>query len=331
MYARNVAAVGYNEAIRNVSGGRKPEGQRKVDEFVSHPVEILFPTRRQSLYLPVKETPDVPWDDHRFWASPTHFGAKPNDNRDDTAAIQAAIDSGKTTVYLPNGYYRLGETILIRKNVRRIIGCEATIGVPDLGGKPAFKVVEGASPLVVFERIQAGYSRVPTLENASARTLVIRDCYNVCGNMTGPGDVFIEDVASNPFTSWRFGRQSVWARQLDVENEGTHIVNDGGRLWILGLKTGRGGTLIETTGGGWTEVLGGLAESTSGPKLTPMFVSRDSSLSVTIGEANSNASAFTTLVSESRGGLTKTLTKGDVPTRSGGSVLPLFVGQASDR
>jgi hypothetical protein len=327
LYARKITTSGYAESIHNSSERVPSERGEVVEEFVSEPVTTLFPTAERSLYLPIKETPEVPWDDLSQWASPTHFGIKPNDGRDATRAIQAAIDSGKSTVYLPNGYYRLSDTIIIRKNVRRIIGCEATIGVPDLKGQPAFKIDEGTSPVVVFERIQAGFGRTPILENATGRTLVVRDCFNVCGVMSGPGDVFLEDVCTNPFTGWRFGRQHVWARQLDVERDGTHILNAGGSLWILGLRTARGGIVVMTTERGSTEVLGGLCDSTGRPKAEPMFTLVDSYLSASLAEHNDDGNPFATLVRESRAGQVKDLSRGDVPKRIRGSGIPLYVGR----
>ena len=45
---------------------------------------------------------------------------------------------------------------------------------------------------------------------------------------------------------FRFRKQRVWARQLNIENEGTHLTNDGGDVWVLGYKTERGGTLVHT-------------------------------------------------------------------------------------
>lgn len=327
LYARKVNTSGYAESIHNASERVSSERSQVVEEFVSEPVATLFPTAERSLYLPVKETPEVPWDDLSQWASPTHFGAKPNSGRDATRAIQAAIDSGKSTVYLPNGYYRLTDTVVIRKNVRRIIGCEATIGVPDLQGRPAFRVDEGTSPVVVFERIQAGFGRTPILENPTARTLVVRDCFNVCGDITGTGDVFLEDVSTNPFTGWRFGRQHVWARQLDVERDGTHILNAGGSLWILGLRTARGGIAVMTTDRGSTEVMGGLCDSTGRPKAEPMFTLVDAYLSVSLAEYNADGNSFATLVRESRAGQIKDLSRGDVPKRTKGSSIPLYVGR----
>jgi hypothetical protein len=183
----------------------------------------------------------------------------------------------------------------------------------------------------VFERIGSGYNSTPTLDNASSRTLVIRDAANVSGNMTGTGDVFIENVVSNPSQSWIFNKQRVWARQLNAENEGTHIKNNGGKLWILGLKTERGGTLIETKGGGKTEVLGGLAYTTTGgsngKQDSPMFINNESSISISIGEVNFGVTQYSTYFREIRKGITRNLSIGKLVNYVGsGKHIPLYVG-----
>lgn len=43
-----------------------------------------------------------------------------------------------------------------------------------------------------------------------------------------------------------------------------HLKNDGGQLWILGIKTEGPGTNITTCNGGRTELLGGLVYSSGG-------------------------------------------------------------------
>jgi hypothetical protein len=326
LYARGLEASGYQEPIRNAANDVRPETSgRKVEEFVSHRPLELFPSSGRSLNLPVRETPEVPWDDLRDWASPTTFGGKPDDDLDDTRAIQQAIDSGKSTVYFPNGSYRISDTVLIRNKVRRIIGCEARIDLPELSGKPGFKMVEGTSPVVVFERIESGETRAVTVENASGRTLVVRDCRNVGGRMTGKGDVFLDDVCSGASTSWSFSGQHVWARQLSVLSKGTHIQNAGGTLWILGLKTERGGTLIETTAGGHTELLGGLCDCTTDSGSSSMFRIVDSRASFSIAEVPLNRHPYANLVSETRQGATKTLKSADGAARDGNRVIPLYV------
>jgi Pectate lyase superfamily protein len=320
LLVRNLKTTGYRVAVKQQQP--LPAGDAMAKQF---------PLTAKTLNLPIKETPAVPWGNPASdsWANIIPFGAIPNDGRDDSAAIQAAIDSGQTTVYLPVGAYHLTKTILIRKNVRRIIGTEAFVEVPN-NVNPGFKVVDGKSSVVVFERIGSGYNSTPTIENASSRTLIIRDATNVSGNMTGTGDVFIENVVSNPFQNWKFNRQNVWARQFNVENAGTHITNNGGKLWILGLKTERGGTLIETKGGGKTEVLGGLAYTTTpgpdGTQNAPMFINDRSTISISLGEVNYGAPNYTTYIRDSRGGSTRNLTGQSLPNYQGsGKQIPLYV------
>jgi hypothetical protein len=329
LLARNITTSGYQAALQ--SEGNALPGSN-ISEFVSGAVASQFPSPTQTLNLPIRETPEVPWDDPSTtpWANVVSYGAVPNDGRDDTAAIQAAIDSGSTTVYLPVGNYDLQDTVLIRNNARRIIGTEAFVEVPD-SVNPGFKVVEGNNPIVVFERISSGFNPTPTIENASVRTLVIRDGINVSGTMTGSGDVFIENVVSSPFSNWTFNGQNVWARQLNVENEGTHITNNGGNLWILGLKTERGGTIIDTRGGGKTELLGGLIYTTTGGpdniQSSPMFINNESSVSISAAEVNFAAPAYPVYVQETRDGITRTLMADNLPDYvSAGKDIPLYVG-----
>lgn len=305
LFVRNIHTSGYVRALDAAAYAGAP-ATVTVAEYTSLPAVSLFPSPPHSLGLAVKETPDVPWDAPAAWANVQKF--KKAGAKDDTEAVQAAIDSGATTVYFPQGQYTLGSTVHVRGNVRRLIGCVANVEVPN-EASPGFKIESGSAPVVVFERINSGYSKAYILENASSRTLVVKDCTNVAGNMTGIGDVYLEDVCANPFTRWTFGRQRIWARQFNVENQGTHCLNTGGTLWVLGLKTERGGTLIDTQAGGQTEVLGGFSYTTTAGKLAPMFVNNNSKVSVTFDEQWSDPSGdpFTTVIQETRGSATKTL------------------------
>ncbi len=326
LHARNIMSVGFAETIRNTANDQRPDRGRTVAEFVSHPAPEINPSRNAKPFrLVVKETPEVPWDDLKNWASPTHFGAKPDDDRDDSEAIQKAIDSGKSTVYFPCGIYKIGHTVTIRGKVRRLIGCESTLDPADLKGEPAFRMTEGSEPVVVFERFSGGYASTPTLDNTSTRTLVIKDCCNTSGRFTGPGDLFIEDVCSNPFSDWQFGNQNVWARQLNVENEGTHVMNQGAKLWVLGFKTERGGTLVANRSKGETEILGGFCYTTTDPKDAPMFVVESGKLAVTLGESCFSGKPYEFLVRAGTGGEVRDLKRGQVPGRTNGSVLNRFV------
>ncbi len=161
------------------------------------------------------------------------------------------------------------------------------------------------------------------IEHASSRTLVIRHCIIGRYFNTGTGDLFVEDVCGGP---WGIRNQRVWARQLNAEQPTTKIVNDGGQLWILGLKTERPGTLIKTRNGGETELLGGFCYATGGPKTEPMFIVDNAAATFVIGESCFNNNPFIELVKEKRGNEVRILKRGQAPTRTGGSVLPLFAG-----
>jgi hypothetical protein len=94
------------------------------------------------------------------------------------------------------------------------------------------------------------------------------------------------------------------------------------------MKVEAGNTMIETTDGGKTELLGAFCYTNTGPRGAPMFIVRDSSVSFSVGEAffNPQATPYLELVREIRGGATRVLQKGQAPGRCGGSALPLFVG-----
>ncbi len=258
LYARDVKTEGYASAIEGRPGALPTE-------YTSRPIA----GGKASLGLPVKEIPYVPWGNPKEWVAPRK-SVERGGGSGDTAAIQEAIDSGAETVYFPRGTYKISSTILVHGKVRRLIGCRANLDVAAME-QPVFKVVDGDAPVVVFERLSSGYTKTPTFENASGRTVVISHCLNVCGAFSGRGDLFLNDVCSNPFTNWRFAGQSVWARQLNVENQGEHVSNDGGKLWILGLKTERTGPLVTTRNGGETELLGGLSYTTTDGRIGPMF------------------------------------------------------------
>ena len=124
MYLRNITTSGYTSAANN---NGTPVAGPNITEFVSNPVTSLFPTPTTSLNLPVQETPEFQDSDMSNWANVKSYGAVPNDYSDDRAAIQAAIDSGKSTVYFPAGAYLLNDWVHIRGNVKRIVAYGALL------------------------------------------------------------------------------------------------------------------------------------------------------------------------------------------------------------
>ncbi len=178
------------------------------------------------------------------------------------------------------------------------------------------------------------------IQHESPKKLVLQNLY-LAGtfkyaytNTSGVGPLYIENVAVIgdrtlvTTSAWNFGYpQTVWARQMDTEYRSPALFNNGGKLWILGLKGEGVSTNVHTTGTGQTEVLGGVVWG--GGQNNPAFINNESlfSASILFG-AESDAMAYSQLVKETRNGVTKSLMKADAISLSpaNGSSLPLYVG-----
>lgn len=318
LYTRNITTTGYSSVVKNndtvVAG-------TSVSEFASYPVQHLFPSPRKSLNLPIMDAPD--FNEHvSNWKSVTAFGAKPNDNIDDAAAIQAAIDSGASTIYFPTGAYIISKTIRVRGNLRKIVGMEAFI-YPFSTLPLALRYEQGTAGPLIVERLNVN----GWMEHASPQTLVLRDCGGEANYRAtkGAGSVFGENVTIG---QWRFEPgQNVWLRQLNTEfTKATRLVNNGARLWILGIKTEDPYTVIETKAGGKTEVLGGLLYPGQGATTVPAtdiaFVNNEALLSlIYVTAVDTGGQDYTKHVQETRGGVSKTLIKSAIPSRGPSSVV----------
>lgn len=321
LFARNVETHGYPMAVRNDAVDKISRLQPRVEEFTSHPASTLFETPKKSLNLAIKETPRVSFGAPADWVSPTEFGGT-TDGRDCTQAVQKAVDSGRRTLYFPYGTWRIDGTVEIRGAIRTVTALEGR-----LGGSGKLKVVEGSAPAVVIERIDLTYQRL-AIEHASTRPVAISGV--VCGSgleYTGAGPLFLEDVCVG---SIRVGKgQEVWARQLNCEaGDRTKLINDGGTLWIQGIKTEKRGTICETLNGGRTEIVGGFIYSNQAiPDGQPMFIVRDAAFSATVGESSFSGKPYPILVQQKRDGVQKDLLRDQALRRGGASALPLFVAR----
>ncbi len=314
IFLRDLKTTGYARALADlttpdfaaafrITGEDKPGTLGPdITEYSSHAVTTAFPSPAESLRLPVKETPAPIWEPAEKWAVVDAFGADPEGQKDSADAIQSALDSGATTVFLP-GHYSVSRTIEVRGKVRRVLGINGWMnyGQRDLIN---FRIGDGAEPVVWLEHFSGLHGGV---EIDTKRTVVLRSVGTHAIKSTPRsegGEMFLEDVGGDDF---RFRKQCMWARQLNIENEGTHLTNDGGDVWVLGYKTERGGTLVHTLGGGRTEILGGFTYTTTAGKLAPMFVNHESSVWAFFGEVCYTGDPFTQIIAETRGGVTRML------------------------
>lgn len=371
IFARNVKTSGYKMAIDGSRGSGRSETGPEVAEFSSKPPMMLFPSPGKSLNLPVRETPEVPWDDPATWVSVQKWAPKEVEVEDSsyqsnvkslaeatkgskpvkvkfwdwTDAIQSAIDSGATTIYFPptprEKNYAIAGTIHVRGKVRRIIGLEnswANLYRGRQHGGGEWIIEDGAGP-VTIERFDMSYAS-PLFRVNTKRDVVFASMLAARIEVAENANVFVEDAC---FTMRMKRGAHVWVRQFNSEytDESRHFigddenkrppnpgappesagnVNDGGVLWVLGIKTEGAGTIISTLNGAQTEVLGALIYSNhTGMPDKKMFIVENASLSFGVKEQVSRGEPFHPL-HETRDGVMK-----DFPPTPGGITVPLFV------
>ena len=304
LYARALMSAGYSSAIKGVNGSA-------VTEYVSGAVKSLFSSNpaAKSLNLPIQETPALQDPNLNNWGQFTgkYYG--------DTDALQPLLDSGKSTIYFPSGIYfsYKQRVVTVPPTVKRIVGFSSIIN----GSGIRFVIADNSPEPLIVEQFKNGI----TVEQKGSRPVAIK--HGSYGSVSQPGasDLYLEDVGTNNFTVQP--GQRVWARQYNNESDGVKIKNDGGSLWILGLKTERAGTVIETLNGGGTELLGTLIyPATTVPATDVAFRSVDSRISLIYSVSSYIAGGdYAIQVEETRNGTTRQLLQSEVKGR-----MPLFVG-----
>jgi len=353
LFARNIHAVGYQAAIKNKGSLVSGTSIKEFYSFQDEPLytHSLFNTPERSLDLPVPEPPEVPCDALDQWVNVQDYGADGSGRKDfdNSPAVQAAIDdatkSGKTTLYFPKGRYAFGDSIHIRGNIRRVNFMSSSLGLVNSSankfgdGRHLIVVEDGKHPVVMIERSGRPFFTGSTvavgrfaIKHVSSSALVMRNMGGSYENIPGSGPVFFEDMQ----TCGIFRSTKVWARQLDPEAcakppapaFNPKIINDGSDVWILGIKTERPATIVETKNGGRTELLGGLMYPVEAvPSDMPAFINRDSSHSLSfVIKADNVAASHQVIIQETRGGDTRQLMKGQVPPRGQGAMMPFYAG-----
>jgi hypothetical protein len=344
LYARDVRTSGFKQALQSdAPGGEVIEAD--IREHASHGARKCFPDAPDgALRLPVKREPFLPWESNPDqWVCANEFGAVAGDNRDDTAALQRAIDAaaaaGKSTVYLrgvggpdPNWYSLKGE-VRVHGSVRHILGLGFGRIVTDRGRPGRFVIGDDAAPVVKFQNIDSfGGGRV-ILENRSTdRVLVAESCgVDILG--TGRGEIFVTDCPAH-VTLTQPG-QRLWARHLNAEGtrEGGLVQNHGGVLWVLGSKSeGPGGVRYATTRGGRTEVFGMFQYTNTSIAKTdtrPLFLVENAALSVMgLREICHTGKPYVVKARETRGDQTRVLTSQTEGGWTGWSLLRAGVARS---
>ena len=330
LFLRDIKQSGYGHLLKDASG--KLHDEAALEEWHDGKAQALFPRGElKSLRLPIKETPEVPWEtDLSKWVKVPWTKA----GEDISDALQGAIDQaareGKTTIYFPRRtstyeYPKFTRPIRVHGSVNRIIGMSNIIDIADptgilsKGDKAVFTFEDITSPAVVVERFfllggWKGPREAFMFENKSGRALVIRNL-GMSGKIKKPskgGECFIEDV---PTSGLFVGPgETCWARQYNPESPEANMIEvDGGQLWILGLKTEGRARHIVARNGAKVELLGGVSYQSwdKQPLDPPMFTVVNSDASFTFGFYHWKL-PFTTIVEETIGNETKALLRNDL-------------------
>ncbi len=284
---REVKAVGYGNLLQE-EGNDIPGNT--IGEYITGEKIEIFPSGKGHLKLPVKETPAVFYEPISSWVY-----ADPS-QQDDTKSIQDAMNSGASTIYFNfKGDYFITNTIIVPATVKRIVGMNVAIqGNPEVFGttKALFRIEGNTNTPISIEflRVQAYPVRCNAIEMASKRPISIMSCNNYLGNLTNAseasgGDLFIEDQVNDVQLNTS---QNVWLKHWNPENNPfevgkstyrTYMTNNGGNVWILGLKTEAPSLHVYTKNGGKTEVLGGFFRDFFKVTDVPCFKTEEGSIS----------------------------------------------------
>lgn len=318
LYARNVKSAGFKMAIDSTGPGGNVK-TANVAEYSSHEIKKLFEPAKDAKPLDIRRESRVAWEtDLEKWVCADDFGANAGDNKDDTEAIQKAIDAaakaGKTTVYFrgcgggdPNWYTVDGE-IKVHGSVRHILGLGwARV----LGGKKGrFVICDDSAAAVKFQNIDSFGGPPVTLENRSTGKTLVAESSGVTILGTGTGDIFATDCPAK--MELRKAGQKMWCRHLNPEGDSDTglVINAGAELWILGMKFEGKGVRVRTEKAGRTEAYGvfNYGPGVKNVDTRPMFDILDASFAVHgLRELSFGGDCWPVKVREKRGAETRLL------------------------
>lgn len=295
LFVRGVKVTGYGASIRKtvetfkgfkegVTREELPAVTGDIEEFVGDQVIAPRGGSKKSLNLPIEDAPEVPRGEiGKDWVNVRDFAARKSGD-DWGPALQAAIDSGAKTVYLPQGGYEIATPVRLHGKVERLFGMRS--------GLNRAKSLAKTDPILIYDTPEAtkvvSIERldVAGLEHRSPGTLILRHTTpERFTNAKGAGKLFLEDIMG---ADWHFDHpQQVWARQWNTESHeaGPCIFSNGATIWSLGFKTEYQSSKLHAVGGAKTEILGGFIYPVNKgiPADRPVFLNRDSSMGVVYG------------------------------------------------
>ncbi len=314
VYLRNVTSSGYESVVSD--DGKVVPGSSQTEWYSSAKTYSLFGTPAVGmLKLPIRNTPTFSDNDPTNWARVDCTGY----DCQVSTQLQKALDSGKSTVYFPAGVRLVFDelTVTVPASVKRIIGFHGvfnTDGRGVNGGGIRFVVADDTPEPLILEQFGYGVK----LEHRGKRPVALKNIFLYeYKALPGAGDIYAEDAQIDGFTVQ--ASQRFWGRQVNNElRTRTKITNNGGTLWIMGMKTEGQQTVIDAIGG-QTEYLGGLlypATNDMPPGEIAFKLSADAKASLLYSNIVYTTRNYDTQVRETRGSDVKTLETSGAPERT---------------
>jgi len=273
LYLRNVRSEGYRCTLLDE---RKPHPDRYIDELVKGLTETIGNSPYGHLKLAIKDPPPV------FVEPTSQWVAVDGSGKDDTRAIQDAIDSGAKTIYFPTGRkYEVSRPIHVRGEVRRIVGLCSVVHAEFTDCPKIIFDGDGKRSVTVDKLRVSSWPRrdAPGYRIDTSQTVNLISSQPWGGWIgNGPnatGDLFIEDFVGHLRLHHP---QRVWVRQCNPEEaprkgvkpqhaaprpEGTVSIA-GAQVWLFGLKTEWNTCTVHARNGARVEILGGFFRDHAG-------------------------------------------------------------------
>ena len=219
------------------------------------------------------------------WALVDDFGAIGDGKTDSTAAIQAAMNSGKKVIVFGSGHYLVSGEITIPATVQTVdfMFCDffAADELINARGGALFHINEDSEEMLFMENVytfEQFYGHVRFIKHGARRDLTMIDLHTQAASMyfnTVPGSkVYMENCAATtgtytcnailerpglpPYYSYvipyEFHGQIVYGRQINPERADVEMLNDASDILIDGLKVEGPGAAIKTINGGFTQL-----------------------------------------------------------------------------
>ena len=226
-----------------------------------------------------KAPKNTKFDNLEDWVCVDDFGAISDGISDCSAAIQKAMNSGKSIIFFGEGSYKIERTIKIPASVKSIDFRHANL-IPDMSliigeMEGMFDICEENDEPFFAEHITASCGFYRLFKHSAKRTAVFRDismAVSLYFNTVGGSEVYFDNCFSHTehysqdaglhrdgyvpvfcrMIPVEVHGQKVYARNLNLERADVELLNDGSEVYIDGYKVEGPGTLIKSINNGKT-------------------------------------------------------------------------------